>query len=862
MENKDLIYFFSSIKNDNIQNYQKIIQKNPFFINYKNNKKENILFYAFEKNSIKIIDFILSDKKNISLILEKNSYNLNILQYLIQKKIDINYFLEKIKNFSIEEQINLLKAKDVQKNNIFFMAIKNQNNSNINKLIEKLKEFDLFNKMKNERNQNQQNILHILCLYYQENFLPIIENIEKNLKLEKDNNDFSPIMIASYKQNFENFIQIYEQQENSHELLLLGANNKDEKVMNFLLEKNDINHFNFLEPYKHPLAIAISKKNIKIIPQILKKLNTKILPQYFCVSLIKNYNFMPFLVNKIFENYQFEKDKYLEKELILSSFLNLNFENLVKIINKNNYDIENSDLDSCFKNTIIGKKDMVLKIHLLIKNGLSFNEKNLQYLLMLPKNQIEFILNKTSIMKLLSKEHKSLLNFIVDYKNLNIDIPKYFLTKSIKKEIFQILEKNLNFFNNQEQWNHIKQYLNTSEISTLFLKFAYGEKSTNILLTLKKYFPLFQIKEKKEIFYKLVENIWLSEKSELSQYFFKYKKILIKTFFNNLSENKIPKNDKFILFLKKQELKFIEENHIIQILNNITNDQLFFLKKINPLFIDKKFNFEKISVSLLENQLGYEIWNFFSNKVDNQQEFVKKFLNYAILKKEISLYEIKNFVKKLEDKNNLKEVYFNYCLQENIENDKINYFYYLLDMNAQLKLQKFWLENNYFNHLNLIKKDYLHSKKTELNIQYIINYEKIEDFILWIKNKKNIMINEELENYYKQIIIHFKEQSNDIMLKNFLHVINEKINNFHEESIFELLQIIEEKEKNLLTKLTGKYDKEIIFSQLIKYLKSEKLYLLEKYTTLFSKENKIIFEKLKLSNQLEKKLENKKLIKI
>lgn len=864
MENKNLIYFFSAIKNDNVTNFQKIIEQNPEFLKYKNQKKENILFYAFEKNSHQIIDFILKNKNNLQLLTDKNTSNMSILQYLIQKKINIDYFLEKIKILDIEQKKQLLNLVDNQKNNILFMTIKYYSYSNIIRIIEELKNFDLLSSMKNEKNLYQQNILHFLTLYHNDFFPQIVQDIDRKMKFEKDDNNFSPIMIASYKQNFENFIQIYEDNSDFQQILSFGAYNQDEKIIDFLLEQKDINNFQFSEN-QHPLAIAINKKNIKIIPKILKKLNTKVLPQYFLTLLIKNYNFMPYLIDKIFENYEFEKNIDNHKNILFGAFLNLNFEKLIEIINKNEINIENEQED-LFKNTIIGKKDMVFKINYLLEKGLVINSKTLQYLLMLPKNQIEFILNKTNILNICEENHQEFINFIIDYKNLNIEKKELIVDqqKKVKIEMMNVLTKNCNFFNNKEQFLKMKQYLNTSEMSKLFLKFLYQNESKNILQNIKKYFPLFQLNEKKSIIYELVQNIWLHEKSDMSQYFLKYKKVLIQTFLENIKENKLPKNEKFIASLKLKKIHFIQENEIIAILNSLSNieNSLSFIKKINPLFQEKKLQFDKIGLALIENQYDYNLWNYFYEKVDKQQLFVETFLNYSILRKNISLTEIKNFIKKLENKNDIQKIAFEYCIQENIEIDKFNYFYNFLENQKKIELQKEYLANNYFYHLNLIKNIELKNYDTKLNIKKLLTFNEGQEYIKWLTNSINNFSKEELVNHYNQLLDSFIDEENDIIFVNFLKIVGTKINDIEQKSLIKLLDNIKEKDLTFLQKLTKQYHIDEIFYELIQSLKKDNFYLLEKYSFLFSKENQIIFEKIKLSDSLENKEKNKKVIKI
>lgn len=864
MENKNLIYFFSAIKHDNVKEFQKIIEQNSEFLKYKNQKKENILFYAFEKNSYQIIDFLLKNKNNLQLLIDKNNSNINILQYLIQKKINIDFFLEKIKNLNIEQQRQLLNSVDNQKNNILFLAIKYHSYSNIISIIEELKNFELLSSMKNEKNIYQQNILHFLTLYHNDYFPQIVKDIDRKMKFEKDDNNFSPIMIASYKQNFENFIQIYEDNSDFQQILSFGSYNQDEKIMDFLLEQKNINDFQFSEN-QHPLAIAIIKKNIKIIPKILKKLNTKILPQYFLTLLIKNYNFMPYLIDKIIENYEFEKNIDNHRNILFGSFLNLNFEKLIKIMNKNEINIENEQ-DNLFKNTIIGKKDMIFKINYLLEKGLVINSKTLQYLLMLPKNQIEFILNKTNILNICPENHQEFINFIIDYKNLNIEKKELIADqhKKVKIEIMNVLTKNCNFFNNKEQFLKIKKYLNTFEISKIFFKFLYQNDSKDILQKIKKYFPLFELNEKKAIIYELVQNTWLHEKSDISQYFLKYKKVLIQTFLKNIQENKIPKNEKFIASLKLKKIHFIQENEIINILNSLSNieNSLSFIKKINSLFQEEKLQFDKVSLALIENQYDYNIWNYFYEKVDKQQLFAETFLNYSILRKNITLTEIKNFIKKLENKNDIQKIAFKYCIQDNLEIDKFNYFYNFLENQKQIELQHEYLANNYFCHLNLIKNIQLKTYNTKLNIKKLLNLNQEKEYIKWLTDNINNFSKEELENHYDQLLNYFIDEDNDAILVNFLKIAGTKINDIEQKSLIKLLDNIKEKDLTFLQKLTKQYHADEIFYELIQSLKKDNFYLLENYSFLFSKENQIIFEKIKLSDSLKNKEKNKNVVKI
>ncbi len=649
LNRKIISNLFSDIKKDNLENFEKILNLHPSLINFKNKKKENILFYAFEKNAKNIIDFILS--KNPDLLKEKNIIGLTVFQDLIIKNKDIAYFLSKFSNLSDIEKMEFYKSHDPNGNNIFFFSTQNNDIKQLKTLIENCPNFKAIQEHQNEYGQN---LGHFLAINVSQNIKELKNFISPELMKKQDFlTGYTPVMIAASnqtKENFEilfNFIDAEQISYNGNHLFHLAASNNIE-IINFLNDKNlKTNKKNKLG--QSALGISISKNKLDITENIFNLFKDEIIYAEDVVAITKISSKNKQLFIKIIENSnnQFlneeQKQKFLEGLFLHAEWATI--ENIKTTEKFKGWFIE-KDFGILFAKTVAGRKDMQKKIDFLIqeKNILSTKESIAVAFAIntLPRNQIVYVLEKTSLLQKIKEEDKTLIASV--FLERNIDISNLKIKMNESSAVQTIIKGNLknSKIHLEEQITKINEWLSIIKDENSVFK-HYGKLISNLKNPFdfieKNKKTLTKEKQKKLIFYTITSIIKNEApiSQEIKEIVSNYQMLLKSVIDGIIKYNKVPQNKEIIKLIKDKN--FIEQDSLINLLNknknfeqvaNFVSDHfnLFNLQNIDENLIVSIGNHPKGSMvfeAILKHKKGSEDI-FISNYLDLVgQEKIKNF---------------------------------------------------------------------------------------------------------------------------------------------------------------------------------------------------------------------------------------------
>lgn len=765
---KNIRYVFSAIKKDNVKKFSELIEKDLSLIDFKNNKKENLLFYAFENNSKQIIDLIL--KKRPMFLMEKNILNINIIHELINKNKDIDCFLDKISKLDVIDKQYLFTNHDPQGNNIFILAAKSGNNEYLKKLI---KIYPNFKDINNKSNIYGQNIAHFMATKIFEKNDTLINGFSSDTLSKLDNiNGFSPVMLAAYYQNLENFTSYYKIYPNNqksslgNELIHFAAhNNKD--IILFLIKnglfsnkKNDYN--------QTPLFISLLKGKVDIAIELFEEAKKdKIYQEDILIStkiMNKNYDFFETIINnKTNEKLTLNNQKKFLEYL----FLYCSYDQLIKTINNPNIIdyIKNLDFSILSSKTITGKKDMVLKINYLLKHKeVITTEESLsisQSLDKLPKNQISFILKNSNLLSKINNEDKPVFFALaLKHELKNIEISDNLI---IKNELMG----NIKFFLKTTNINNEKHLLNISNWLKLFqdkniIYKHYGmiaSKNNNPFNFIQENFKDLDKDNKKNLIFYTLTALFKYDNNNISEETYllisKHKNLLLEVFCGIIKFGKIPLNKKLINILHENKDKLInQENLLVFFQKSNKNNKLainFLKNNLNIFDLKKINNIRNFCDKLILEPYHTEIFDLIVNKIENKKEFISNYIdsylnNYVSINKNNNKFFL-NLIKNYPEKNNIIKVFIlNNIKNKNfieigflkelnkktiLNHTEINTFYQELVNNLNftgaLKFQEIFIKEININNLNFI-----HLKDTNLNFES----NDFLDFL--IKNSKKL----------------------------------------------------------------------------------------------------------------------------
>ena len=672
--NNTILYYLKieKMKRNKITTVSDIRPTSDLFLNYINNKKSKIEFYG--NNINKKIDEITQQ-----IILEFKNEEYNIRKKIkdsLNNEIDINDNNIKnnnnINNNNINNNNNNNVNNNMNNNNVNNNINNNVNNKKrkirINNLLSKTFKFEDFkNFLKEEEEQNKQkennekilkkNKLELLNEYIGPLIFihDIIDDIiTKAIKLnnrKEIRRSFFPVCSTSInifgmnspkKLNTENNI------ENNNKLKKINALTIDTieefEFLSTVKKKEKKFMFKFYKPKnsnKINLINNIEKIEIKINKKKLNETQLSDLAQKYKKI---NYSYMKRKSDKGINDLKII-DKKFDKKVFLNhlhlSSKNTNL-NLSRILNKNNFSKIIKDFKTKIeKSGILGKKKIKIKKALSHKQSLNINNKlndnedinknkKDKKRINSYKNNIKLVQIFLNIKKDLNKDnekdndkYKEKQNNIKFINNVDENLKKIYLSKKIKRNSKNIDEKiNINEISSEKGK---KNTLNTIKIIKL------TKKGRNIQHNKNCKSP--QISYNKKIL-----------KLTLSYEKKKSKKAFI--FHKSIEKPKQNENQKFLNIENENKQKY----------ENINKSNIIIHTKAKTISNILTYNIINTSFYITgRNQRNHKLLEKCNSTIDSSS---KKKINNTQLKKTINeLTNFNNIIKKIEIKNNNKNIF-------------------------------------------------------------------------------------------------------------------------------------------------------------------------------------------------------------
>lgn len=656
---------FRYIKNDDINNFLKLVDNNPELIFFKNKQKENILFYALQKGSIEIADYLMDNYQRF--MYEKNRYALTPFSNLI--------YTNNIKGLTC---LSELAEKHQDKIDIAYDINGEQYNLPLLAVLKLGKDgWNCFTKLTNHlwkedslslQNADGYNIAHLIAKRNATYCLNILDKANKDIFQKKE---FlcgdTPFLIACYLSNktivekFKKFSDIHEINASGNTALHLAASREKTDILQLLLKSNldaqatnfnsdsilstainckNENNINLLYPLfkgkdiSEEVLLLIKKmpKNIELISKILSESSDEEL-----FSILNSKEKTKSLFNYIFYYFNEEQIETLQQKNIWNYIYNIN---------------EPLDMHSLYTAAIMGRKSMSSKISilhsispfisvedselffkpLLLDGDLYFENQHENHkqqksfclvsaLGTLPVSQINDILIKTDILNKFSEGDLALLYSIGIKKNSTSllgyleQLPKPYIVKD--SNLDWAIQENLSYFNIQFINNDIiqKAFKHTVNLFTHSPVYFIHNISNEIseenkdLVYLKTLFSILNKTEfKKEITTSIMTNMLNKENnSPVLEKLFSTNSKIIHYFLNNLQYDSLThvKDNNFYNLLLKSYSKLYSPLNLCFSFIQSDNVEKNNLVENTLQYIDS--NETKLNKALIEKSLSISI---------------------------------------------------------------------------------------------------------------------------------------------------------------------------------------------------------------------------------------------------------------
>ena len=779
--NKDFVSFKHNLLTSDCL-FNLLLKYQLIDVNNKNIKKDNCVEYLNEEVKNLLNKYL--DNLTISLSLEEEKYlknffnkfekQYNFLFGLLKKENDELKYNE-LKHSLILEVIKTIKHSCFSLPFLHFYE-----RENVKQLLKNNYGLNLKGLLDNINNTQVE---------YAKNFIPHVVNIQYLIK-EKEHILEDVILNKENIRNKEIFSN--EKNEEIKELLLLNRKNKNvEHKISLLLLQQYKEQLNRLQNQKCEKVILISKKDIfyDFIMQYLYDLlaNQRYLKNCFKVSL-SNILLEEFLLkvknntnnkNIYYEYYLLEKENYEKRNILEQNIKLINkklkslniFKNEKEFLNKNEEEFFKEYKKEINDNLFLNKINLNLLRTEIIKNNNLFS--NFNY----------YLKNRTTLEKKLDEKICSLIKEeikdIVSFTQLQKE--KYKKVKNISLK--DIKNKASLYINFEELIALLKKEENAikEEMLNATKEFFEENKGGFSKDKTKKYNINNEIKIINKNYDDFIALIYkIKSKNIIDNYIKSCQKEYLKnktfTVFNNLN-NLISKNNKDELFL------FIKE--VFDLLDDFKKmtDDIFYIKNnkksdvANQQYLEKKI---------------YKIRDLLRNTFKNNISFLKKEIyagnkNYYFYKKIIQQ-------DKTKDKFLINENYF----------DNLNLFFTftnLINKYEDLNLILETLKNEFPN-------DKLNSfKDIKLKISFLFNKnnKNVKIKINGLNNKEKYIKNGcfEIEKYLEEEIF-LNKKVNHITLKNY--------NDFYKKDFLKNVVIKNEKNTNTIKTINKNYNIEYISS--------------------------------------------------
>ena len=261
VSHNDIHSLYSAIKKDNLEVFQRLIEKEPSFIHYKNKYGKSILVYALESNAEQIVNLILSQHPN--LLFETNNFKMNVFEQIIYKNQSKS--LELFFKLVSPEQIRQCFTTTANLP-IHIQAIKKLNQQNWEYFYQHCSTL-IPNSDFSFVSQDGLNTAHYVALANKEFVLPILQKCDSSLYYQLDNDSGSTPLLISAKYSNLNIIKYFEKFSDITQTTYLQSNlshvscfNEDYDSFKYINQLN-IDHVSTNLHDVSPLLIAINEKS-------------------------------------------------------------------------------------------------------------------------------------------------------------------------------------------------------------------------------------------------------------------------------------------------------------------------------------------------------------------------------------------------------------------------------------------------------------------------------------------------------------------------------------------------------------------------------------------------------------------------
>lgn len=889
---------FGSIKRDNFKRFEELVNEHSWLFDFKNNKRENILFYAFENDSKKIIDFIIEKKP--FLLKEKNILNINIVHELIAKNHSIDYFLEKLDLWSEQEKKFLFSNSDPQGNNLLLIAAKSGEKEILEKIIQVCPDFSSYQKHSNFYGQN---LAHLMATNIKTDYSDISDKLSHELMVQLDNiNGFSPLMLSAYHQNDKNFISFFKlspQNQTSfldNQLIHFAANNQNTRVIEFLIE-NDLCSNNLNKYGKTAINIAFSKGYENIARKIFEH-NNQINKDDFVMSAKiadKDVDLFDKILNSKIQKELSQEDRNKFLEML---FLHGKYSAITQVKENKNTECffnENINFSNLFTKTVIGKKDMINKIDLLLESKTELNKDEVKSVFKalekLPSNQILSIVKKSTLLSKIKKEDNVALIALSLAKGISPYLVSNTLSLPINDELQSIIKqalKNTKHIEEEKHLENVEYWLGLFKDKQIVLK-HYGmiaSKSETPFHFIDEKFNFLPKEYKKDLVYYTITALF-KKNDEISDDSIKiieqYPSLLSNVYSGIIKVGKIPCNKKLIDILTKIEKPIISSNELGSFFNKTNDNQqqaINVIKETINLFDFKEINnVPEFCQLLISNPFHQEILDLIIEKIQDKDIFIESYLNNVT-----NLNNTEKIVKLISQHSNRDEIAKKITL-EAINNDDFNNIELLKSLSninftkedISRLAQSFIDESNYFaciklqkcfeskfdiNKLDLTK---INWDKIELNCSTMNKDESFFDFL----SINQVKITEKnLENMNNKFMLQIRDKNISFTtIDKYLHSLNNSIHKIEPYAMFEICSYVLERQflNNPMAQFLSQKTFESIFDLVAKSTKGDLFEKLQnhKHYQIIDITSRVIMDKEILESDLKiKPSKNKKFNKI
>lgn len=829
----NLKYIYSSIKNNNLAQFQKLTE-NLDLNSFVNNINENFLFYALDKGSYEISQYLID--KNPEFLLSKNKYLLTPFSNIVFNNNikGLKCFLKIQNNFKID--MDKLVNLGGETYTVPLLAIEKLNKQNW-KIFEILTESFWHSSNLSSKDLNGYNIVHKLAIDNKDYAISILKHLDDSLFYQSDSElNLTPIFYASQFSSFNLFKEILNK-SNIQDKNLLNSNlihaaifNNDINVLKHLTSELSNININFLFEKNaygdSPLMTAINNKNINAVNHLFKfYIDNKIDISDELIEYIKNFQKNPTLFKKYFQNITFDNIKNLlesdEKLTFLFSYVFFHFseKDLIKIKKQLKLIDKISTKNIYFGHqlysaSILSKKDIAFKFDMLMNkfkilnsnksekyfsydisstSKLSFQNYDYQLfnkptkvfsfislLNTLPNNQLNDFIDKFNILNLLDNNDLVYLYFI-SIKKQNIGMLEKLRNNkysTINENTFLIIQDLLGDYTfKEEQLLDLNVIFNTfpRKPSYLINNISNNYLNNKITSYLNNYVVMFQKNDsiKKELFLNILFDLYSKPIKDIEYFkFFLSNDNMIVLSFKNMTVDKIN-NLKLSNFLKKSLTNYFKRENPIFLLLQVASSSNIEKKELID-FILPYCTFNSSVFLYLKNKsnlnIDENIWTILFEKIESQNI---KDLSYIYL-----------------NNTNIKNINIDFISDKINKNDIINYIL------SQEELD--------FNKLNLLMKKYSINSNDIFNNDLI--YENIPLLDYCINENNKLMENVDYLNLLKIININ----TIDIDFQN-----NSLFNNSQLNLFFSFLS-----KNNGMIEISNK---EIILNYFVNYLKNDNI---------------------------------------